>query len=89
MNAQSSQGEVVPTSLGDLLELYLSLSGKQRELRFTDTARAAQVTGVSVRTIQFWIESGMIQAIVIGRKYQVDLDSLRAYLKRQMERKVR
>jgi len=74
---------------GDLLELFLSLPKNQRDSRFGDTARTAKLTGVSVRTIQFWIETGAIQALVIGRRYQVDLNSLRMFLKRQMELKGR
>lgn len=68
----------------ELLDLYLSLPPKRREERFVDTAHAAQLTGLSVRTIQFWVESGVIQAIVIGRKYRVDLNSLKKHLKNQI-----
>jgi len=74
---------------GDLLELFLSLPKNQRDSRFGDTAHTAKLPGVSVRTIQFWIETGAIQALVIGRRYQVDLNSLRMFLKRQMELKGR
>lgn len=70
----------------ELLELYLSLPKKQREERFTDTAHAAEIVGLAIRTIEFWIESGEVQAVIIGRKYRVDLDSLRAYLKERMRR---
>jgi excisionase family DNA binding protein len=71
----------------ELLELYLSLPEKQREERFTDTARAAEISGLSVRTIQFWIESGAVQAVSVGRKYRVDLNSLREYLKCQIHKR--
>lgn len=71
-----------------LLELYLSLPPTAREKVFVDTAQAARVTGVSMRTIQLWIESGAVRAIAIGRKYQVVLDSLKAHLKRQMHKRV-
>ncbi|MEW6210674.1 MAG: helix-turn-helix domain-containing protein [Acidobacteriota bacterium] len=70
----------------ELLKLYLSLPGEQREKRFADTARTAEITGLSRRTIQFWIEVGAIKAISIGRKYRVDLDSLTAYLSVQLEK---
>ena len=68
----------------ELLELFLSLPNKQREQRFADTRRTADLTGLSVRTIQLWIETGAIRAIVVGKKYRADLDSLREHLNRQM-----
>lgn len=69
----------------DLLEIYLRLPVKQREQRFADTASAAKITGLTQRTIQLWIEFGVIRAIPIGRKYQIDLESLIAYLKSRIE----
>ncbi|HSE23942.1 MAG TPA: helix-turn-helix domain-containing protein [Pyrinomonadaceae bacterium] len=69
----------------ELLELYLSLSPKQRDLKFADTASAAKITGLTQRTIQLWIEFGVIAAIPIGRKYKIELDSLIAYLKSRIE----
>jgi excisionase family DNA binding protein len=69
----------------DLLDLYLSLPGHQREQRFVCTRRAAEITGLSVRTIQFWIETGAIRAIVVGKNYRADLHSVREHLKRQMQ----
>lgn len=70
----------------ELMELYLSSPKKQREERFTDTTHAAELAGLSVRTIEFWVESGAVQAVIIGRKYRVDLYSLRAYLKERMRK---
>jgi len=67
----------------NLLDQYLSMPRKEREERFISTAQAAALTGLSVRTIQFWIETGSIQAIIIGRKYRVNVDSLRRYLTEQ------
>jgi len=71
----------------ELLELYLSLPKKQREERFINTAHAAELTGLAVRTIQFWIENGTVRAVPIGKKYRVDLISLREHLKRQVEKR--
>jgi excisionase family DNA binding protein len=68
-----------------LLELYLTLPHKQREQRFADTARAAELTGLTQRTIQLWIEFGAINAIPIGRKYKIDLDSLKLYLRSRVD----
>ncbi len=70
----------------ELLELYLSLPPKRRGESFTDTTHAAEITGVSVRSIQLWIESGAVRAIVVGGKYRIVLDSLKAYLKAQMNK---
>lgn len=63
-----------------LLSLYLSLSPSRREKLFADTSRSAEIAGVSQRTVQLWIESGLVRAIRIGRRYRVDLDSLREFL---------
>ena len=69
-----------------LLDLYLSLACVERDKRFACTMRAAEITGLSVRTIQFWVECGYVQALYIGRKYRVDLDSLRLHIKTQMQK---
>jgi excisionase family DNA binding protein len=71
----------------ELLSLYLSLPPAPRERAFISTAQAAEVTGVSMRTIQLWIESGAVRAIFIGRKYRIVLESLRGHLERQMNRR--
>lgn len=69
----------------DLLSLYLSLPLEKRKQKFANTSEAARMVGLSQRTIQLWIEVGFIEAIKIGRKYQVSLDSLRDYLKSRVE----
>lgn len=80
-----------PTRIADLtdaeiLSLYLSLPPALREKAFINTAHAAEITGLSMRTIQLWIESGAVRAIVIGRKYRIVLESLRAHLVNQMNK---
>lgn len=87
VNSNTSPLGTIDLVAEELLDLYLSLPKKQREERFTDTTQAAEITGLSVRTIQFWIESGAVQAISVGRKYRVDLNSLREYLKCQMRKR--
>lgn len=87
MNRRTSPTTTVNLTDEELLELYLALPKKQREERFTDTGHAAEITSLSIRTMQFWIESGVVRAIVIGRRYRVDLDSLRAHLKGQMDKR--
>lgn len=69
----------------ELLELYLTLPHKLRQQRFADTAHAAQITGLTQRTIQLWIEFGSIRAIPVGRKYKIDLESLKEYLRRRVD----
>ncbi|MBZ5538513.1 MAG: helix-turn-helix domain-containing protein [Acidobacteriia bacterium] len=68
-----------------LLDLYLGLSSKERDGRFADTARAAEIVGLSQRTIQLWIEIGLIRALLLGGKYKICLQSLRGYLKSCIE----
>jgi excisionase family DNA binding protein len=65
----------------DLLRLYLEMPRDQRHERFAGTARVARLTGLSQRTVLTWIGMGAIRAVSIGRKYQVDLDTLREYLR--------
>jgi excisionase family DNA binding protein len=64
-----------------LLERYLSLSEKQREEEFLTTERAAEIAGMSQRTIQLWVDVGDLRAIFLGRKCRVHRDSLMEYLK--------
>ena len=65
----------------ELLEYYLALDDKRRARKFADTARVAHFVGLSQRTIQLWIEVGLIKTVRIGRKYQVDLESVKAHLR--------
>ena len=69
----------------ELLSIYLSLPPARRERIFIGTAYAAEITGVSMRTIQLWIESGAVRAIVIGRKYRIVLESLKSHLESRMK----
>ena len=85
---QHQKPPVVSAYLSDeeLMELYLAMPPGQRDKMFADTARAAEITGLTQRTIQFWIETGAIQAVAVGRKYRVSLESLTGYLKRRKEK---
>jgi len=67
-----------------LLEQYLSLPEDQRKQMFPTTERAAELTGMSRRTIQFWIENGDIKAMFVGKNYRVEFDSLMTFLKRRV-----
>jgi len=71
-----------------LLDLYLSLPEAQRQERFVSTLRAARFVGLSQRTMQLWIECGTIQAVSVGRKYLVDLQSVKKELRVQMLKRV-
>jgi excisionase family DNA binding protein len=64
-----------------LVELYLSMRPAKRVERFADTARAAELAGVTPRAVQQWIAGGAIRAVLIGKKYRIDVESLRFYLK--------
>lgn len=87
MTRTVSPGKAADLTDTELLDFYLSLPPMLRAEKFVDTSRAAQITGVSIRTIQLWIESGAVRALVIGRKYRVVLDSLRAHLEIQVKKR--
>lgn len=80
-----NQADDIDPSSEELLDLYLNLPPKHRTRRFADTARAAKMTGLTQRTIQLWIEFGDIRAVHIGRKYQIDLRSLKSFLRSRVE----
>lgn len=84
MDQSVGRAKYTELSNEELLDLYLSLPPKQREERFVCTRCVADLTSLSIRTIQFWIETGVIRAVLIGKNYRVDLDSVRAHLKRQI-----
>jgi excisionase family DNA binding protein len=56
----------------------------ERDEDFAETAQAAELFGVSQRTIQLWISRGYIRAVPIGRKQRVWLESVREYLARRL-----
>lgn len=87
MIATASAARLDSLTGAELLNLYLSLPPASRARIFIRTAHAAELTGVSMRTIQFWIESGAVRAIVIGRKYRIVIESLKAHLERQLEKR--
>ena len=63
-----------------LLGQYLSLPRLEREERFITTTLAADLTGLSIRTIQFWAEAGYVGSFTIGKKYRIDRISLVHFL---------
>lgn len=81
-----SPGRLASFTDSELLNLYLS-SPEFREKLFVNTAQAAKIIGVSMRTIQFWIECGTVRAIVVGSKYRIVRESLRAHLELQMNKR--
>lgn len=80
----ASPARIASLTAAELLSLYLSLPPALRDEVFINTVHAAEITGLSMRTIQLWIESGAVRAIVIGRKYRIVLASLRAHLESQI-----
>ncbi|HEY6332294.1 MAG TPA: helix-turn-helix domain-containing protein [Blastocatellia bacterium] len=60
-----------------LLDLYLSMPPSLRARRFADTLCAAEMAGVTRRTIQQWITMGAVEACLVGKRYRIDLESLR------------
>ncbi len=65
----------------ELLAYYLDLPPSRREELFPQTATAAVRVGVSQRTIQAWIDAGLIRAVPIGKRFRVHLESLLSYLR--------
>jgi len=86
MTNHASSGGIAHLTDPELLTLYLSLAPAARERTFVRTVRAAEMTGVSMRTIQLWIEIGSVRAIVVGGKYRIVVDSLKAHLESQMDK---
>lgn len=69
------------TANEELLERYLALAGENRDRAFLSTAGAAELTGKARRTIQFWVEIGAVEAVFIGNRCWISVDSLRKYLR--------
>jgi excisionase family DNA binding protein len=76
----AAQAQSPAFTVSALLDRYLVTPNKQRDEQFLSTADAAEIAGISQRTIQFWIDSGALSAIRIGKNYRVSRDSLREYL---------
>ena len=85
---RSASNHVCDQTDEQLLEIYLSLPVAQRQERFVSTVAAARFVGLSQRTMQLWIEFGTIRAVTVGRKYFVDLQSVRKELRAQMLKRV-
>jgi excisionase family DNA binding protein len=79
------QAQSTALALSELLDLYLATPQKHREELFVSTARAAEVAGVSRRTIQSWIDCGDLSAIRIRKCYKVSRDSFREFLEEAMD----
>jgi len=78
-----AQAQSTALTASELLNLYLATPPKPREEQFVSTARAAEIAGVSQRTIQLWIDCGDLSAIRIRECYKVSRDSFREFLEEQ------
>lgn len=67
----------------DLVQYYLNLPAQERDTRFASVFRAAEITGLSSRTIQRWAKERHIKAIFIAERYQIEIESLFNYIKRR------
>jgi excisionase family DNA binding protein len=70
----------------ELSERYLVLAGENRDREFLSTTRAAELTGKARRTIQFWVEIGVVEAVFVGNKCWISVDSLKRYLRRRADK---
>jgi len=68
-----------------LLQRYLALSSLERKREFAGTAETANLLGLSRRTVQLWVETGIVKSVSIGRKHFICLDSLRKVLEKKNE----
>lgn len=66
----------------ELLDGWLSMSSDERRQKFADTARAAEISGVSRRTLLDWIHAGKVALLRVGKKHYVHLISLKTHLNR-------
>jgi excisionase family DNA binding protein len=78
--AEENMSPIDVLSDDNLLAEYLSLPKPEREERFITTSRAADLTGLSIRTIQSWAEYGYVRSFTIGKKYRIDRISLIEFL---------
>lgn|SRR5262249_2509247 len=78
-----SQTELTRQSDDELLQSYLDLPAEERDARFADVSRAAQIVGLSPRTIQRWAKHRHIQAIFIAERYRIEIESLCNYIKQR------
>lgn len=79
-----AQAQSTALTVSELLNLYLATPQKQRDEQFVSTARAAEIAGVSRRTIQLWIDCGDLSAIRIRKCYRVSRASFREFLEEGM-----
>ena len=82
----AAQAHAPTYPVANLLNLYLTTPSKQRDEQFVSTARAAEIAGVSRRTIQSWIDSGDVSAIRIGKCYKVSRESFHEFLENGMDK---
>ncbi|MEP7340519.1 MAG: helix-turn-helix domain-containing protein [Acidobacteriota bacterium] len=81
----SPAGKDVPSERRRLLAIYVSLPPKEREKKFAGSERAAEIAGVSQRTIAKWINEGKIDSIFVANRHHVWLDSLLTHLEGHVE----
>lgn len=84
-NQASSRKKEVSSERLRLLKIYTSLSPKERVAKFAGSERAAEIAGVSQRTIANWINEGKIDAIFVASRHQIWLDSLHTHLEVHVE----
>jgi excisionase family DNA binding protein len=64
----------------ELLNKYIALSASKRRNLFAPTGFMARRFGIPQRTLQRWIEAGVVPALRIGRNYKIHVPSLELYL---------
>ena len=69
----------------ELLDIYMSLRGKERDEKFITAEQAAEITGLTSRTIRKWINEGKIESLLFGDKHHIWMDSLRGHMQYLVE----
>ncbi len=77
---RSSLRNTTRDSKRELLDGWFSMSTKERRQWYAGTARAAEIAGVSRRTLLDWIHAGKVASLRIGKKHHVYLMSLKTHL---------
>ena len=68
-----------------LVEHYLRLDPIERRRAFLSTRDAARELGVAQRTLQTWIVEGKLEAVRVGGRYLIEVDSLTSFVRNAMD----
>jgi excisionase family DNA binding protein len=76
---QAERSESDPTQ-EDLLEVFLNLPVDERSRRFLSVKDAAEMIGISSRTVRDWFYQAHLDGVYLRRVIRIDVRSLKKYL---------